>query len=83
MGSISNNKNDGTTIAVTDNGNYIIDCFFPAPITNVKQAAADLLGMPGVLEHGIFTGVAHAVIVAGASGIRVAGAGGEAPWWGK
>jgi Ribose 5-phosphate isomerase A (phosphoriboisomerase A) len=32
MGSISNNKNDGDKIAVTDNGNYIIDLFFDKPI---------------------------------------------------
>jgi ribose 5-phosphate isomerase len=32
MGSISNNKPDGDKIAVTDNGNYIVDLFFSSPI---------------------------------------------------
>mmetsp|Transcript_13986 Transcript_13986/g.30709 ORF Transcript_13986/g.30709 Transcript_13986/m.30709 type:complete len:257 (+) Transcript_13986:39-809(+) len=39
MGSISNNKNDGDSIAVTDNGNYIVDLFFTSPIPNVALAA--------------------------------------------
>lgn len=32
QGSVSNNRNDGENIAVTDNGNYIIDLFFNSPI---------------------------------------------------
>ena len=35
MGSISNNKNDGNNIAITDNGNYIVDLFFTEPIRDV------------------------------------------------
>jgi ribose 5-phosphate isomerase len=35
----------------------------------------------GVVEHGIFSGFTTAVIVAGKEGIRVAGEGGEKPWW--
>lgn len=35
MGSVANNKNDGPNIAVTDNGNYIIDLFFTEPISDV------------------------------------------------
>ena len=36
-----------------------------------------------VVEHGLFPSMASAVIVAGATGIRVAGEGegGEKPWW--
>ena len=35
----------------------------------------------GVVDHGIFAGFTTAVIVAGKDGVRVAGAGGEKPWW--
>jgi ribose 5-phosphate isomerase A len=81
MGSISNNKNDGPNIAVTDNGNYIIDLFFDSPLKDATEAARQLKVTCGVVEHGIFEGMTNAVIVAGSDGIRVAGEGGEKPWW--
>lgn len=81
MGSVANNKNDGDNIAVTDNGNYIVDLFFSEPIADVALAAKELKATVGVVDHGIFAGMTHAVIVAGKTGIRVAGTGGEKPWW--
>ena len=81
MGSISNNKNDGDKIAITDNGNYIIDLHFTEPIADVAKAASDLKNTVGVVDHGIFSGMTTAVIVAGKDGIRVAGEGGDKPWW--
>lgn len=80
-GSISNNKADGDNIAVTDNGNYIVDLFFDAPIADVRKANEELKKTVGVVETGLFVDMTHAVIVAGKSGIRVAGNGGEKPWW--
>lgn len=54
----------------TDNGNFILDVTFPA----VDPAlAGSLHAIPGVIEHGLFFGVAHAAIVAGPSGIRIEG----------
>ena len=47
MGSISNNKNDGPTIAITDNGNYIVDLFFTAPIADVALAAKEIKATVG------------------------------------
>lgn len=81
MGSAANNKKDGDNIAVTDNGNYIVDLYFTAPIADVQQAARELKDTVGVVEHGIFVNMATAVIVAGKDGIRVAGQGGEKAWW--
>jgi len=82
MGSVSNNKNDGEKIAVTDNGNYIVDLFFTEPIKDVAVAARDLKKTVGVVDHGIFSGFTSAVIVACSDGtIKVAGEGGESPWW--
>lgn len=80
-GSIANNKNDGENIAITDNGNYIIDLFFESPLKDATAAAKQLKSTCGVVEHGIFEGMTNAVIVAGSDGIRVAGEGGEKPWW--
>ena len=81
MGSSSTNKPDGDEIAVTDNGNYIVDLFFDEPIKDVAAAAKELKNTVGVVDHGIFEGITTAVIVAGKDGIRVAGENGEKPWW--
>jgi ribose 5-phosphate isomerase A len=81
MGSASNNKRDGDNIAVTDNGNYIVDLHFTEAIRDVELAARELKKTVGVVEHGIFENMTTAVIVAGKDGIRVAGQGGEKPWW--
>eukprot|EP00605_Chrysophyceae_sp_TOSAG23-4_P002890 GSChrysophyteH1.ASY1.ANO1.3185.1 assembled CDS len=78
----SNNKKDGDDIAVTDNGNYIVDLHFEEPIRDVALAAQELKNTVGVVEHGLFAGMACAVIVAGTDGVRVAGENGENPWWG-
>lgn len=82
MGSAANNKRDGDNIAVTDNGNYIVDLHFSEPIQDVARAAQELKTTVGVVEHGLFENLAAAVIVATRDGrIRVAGQGGEKPWW--
>jgi ribose 5-phosphate isomerase A len=81
MGSVSNNLNDGPNIAVTDEGNYLVDLFFTETIKDAAAAAEELKNTVGVIDHGIFAGIAKAVIVAGKDGVRVAGEGGEKPWW--
>merc|ERR1719401_893912 len=70
MGSSSNNQNDGDNIAVTDNGNYIVDLVFDKPIEDAPAAAAQLKGTCGV-DHGFFIGMTTAVIIAGEAGISV------------
>ncbi|KAL7436096.1 hypothetical protein ACHAXM_005084 [Skeletonema potamos] len=71
MGSCSNNKVDGDGIAVTDNGNYIVDLHFTELIKNVPQMAADLKGLCGVVDHGLFCGMTTAVLCARADGVTV------------
>lgn len=56
MGNVANNKVDGPNIAITDNGNYIVDLHFTAPIKDVRQAAKELKLTVGVVEHGLFSG---------------------------
>ena len=77
MGSSSTNKPDGDNIAVTDNGNYIVDLHFKEPIKDVNKAASDLKNTVGVVDHGLFVGMSYQVIVAGSDGIGVAGTDGE------
>lgn len=57
MGSSSNNKKDGDNIAITDNGNYIVDFYFTNSIKDVNNAAKELTNTVGVIEHGIFFGM--------------------------
>ncbi|GAA0517589.1 ribose-5-phosphate isomerase [Halorubrum aquaticum] len=55
---------------VTDNGNLLLDCAFgtiPDPGTLVTTLAET----PGVLEHGLFVGLADEVHVGTADGVRV------------
>ena len=61
-------SSDGTPFQ-TDQGNLILDCHF-GPISNPAQLAARLSGRAGVVEHGLFLGLATDVIVAGVEGIR-------------
>ncbi len=57
---------------VTDNGHYLLDCFFGA-IPDPEALAARLSAIPGVVDHGLFIGIASAVISAGDSGIEIFG----------
>ncbi len=45
---------------VTDNGNYIADCRFQA-IADPESLASRIQSIPGVVEHGLFVKLAHAV----------------------
>ncbi|GFS32755.1 ribose-5-phosphate isomerase 2 [Actinidia rufa] len=56
---------------VTDNGNYIIDLYLKKDIGDLKAASDAILRLPGVVEHGMFLGMATTVIVAGELGVRV------------
>jgi ribose 5-phosphate isomerase A len=53
----------------TDQGNMILDCDFGA-IADPAELAAKLEGRAGIVEHGLFLGLADAVVVSGTSGIR-------------
>lgn len=81
-GSISNTLPDGPDLAVTDNGNHIVDVFLNGALEDASWVARELLETPGVLEHGLFIGVTSALLVATNDGVRLVGDGGERPWWG-
>jgi len=53
----------------TDQGNVILDCAF-GPLDQPAKVAAQLDGRAGIVEHGLFLGMATDVIVAGVDGIR-------------
>ena len=56
---------------VTDGGNLIYDCRFPDGIADPERLEATLSSRPGVLETGLFLGMATAAVIAGASGVAV------------
>ncbi|KAL7001038.1 putative ribose-5-phosphate isomerase 2 [Sarracenia purpurea var. burkii] len=56
---------------VTDNGNYIVDLYFKEEIGDLKAAGDAILRIPGVVEHGMFLGMATTVIIAGELGVWV------------
>jgi len=56
---------------VTDNGNYIVDCHFSDGIDDPLGLAETLQSRPGVVEHGLFLGMASEAIVAGTDEIEV------------
>ena len=47
---------------VTDNGNLVVDCAFGA-IAEPGALATDIAALPGVVEHGLFVGLADEVHV--------------------
>ncbi len=55
--------------ALSDQGNYLLDCDF-GPIANPEALAAALDARSGILEHGLFLGLATDVFVAGPTGVR-------------
>lgn len=56
----------------TDNGNLILDVAF-GDLSRPDRLDRDLHRIPGVVEHGLFIGMAAAVIFGGAGGIRIVG----------
>jgi ribose 5-phosphate isomerase A len=55
---------------VTDGGHWILDASFER-IADPKSLAARLDTTVGVVEHGLFIGLADVAVLAGASGVRV------------
>jgi ribose 5-phosphate isomerase A len=57
-------------VFVTDGGHWIVDGHL-GRITDAPRLAGLLNAIPGVVESGLFVGLASTVILAGANGIRV------------
>jgi ribose 5-phosphate isomerase A len=54
---------------VTDEGNWILDCAF-GPIADPARLAASLDRRAGIVEHGLFLGLATDLLVAGPAGVE-------------
>ncbi|MDQ0453871.1 ribose-5-phosphate isomerase RpiA [Rhizobium paknamense] len=60
----------GDEVLRTDGGHYIIDASF-GRIPDAVALSAALHAIPGVVEHGLFIGMASLAVVAGPAGARV------------
>ena len=59
----------GGTPFVSDGGNYILDCGV-APLTNPHSFETAVRTIPGVIDTGLFLGVADCVLVGDDTGVR-------------
>jgi ribose 5-phosphate isomerase A len=63
---------------VTDGGNHIFDCRFPGGIGDPEGVERALALRPGIVESGLFLGMATAAVIAATDGVRVISRDGEA-----
>ena len=63
-------KGTGGHAFVTDGGHWILDARLER-ISDPKTLSDRLFSIPGVVEHGLFIGMAQAAILAGPTGARV------------
>ena len=57
---------------ITDNGNYILDCEF-VRIDHPEELENAINSVPGVVENGLFIGLADEIIIGGKQGIMTLG----------
>ncbi|MCX8999837.1 ribose-5-phosphate isomerase RpiA [Rhizobiaceae bacterium BDR2-2] len=63
-------RQSGDGVFVTDGGHYILDASF-GRIPDAEALSDALHAIPGVVEHGLFIGLADAAVIAGAEGATV------------
>ena len=77
-------EDDGAAPYVTDNGNWILHCVLREPLGSTAAARAaeqEMLGIPGVVDTGLFLGMASEVFVGQAGGAVSVHRRGEPPAW--
>ncbi|MEW6129211.1 MAG: ribose-5-phosphate isomerase RpiA [Acidobacteriota bacterium] len=63
-------RRNSNSILETDNGNYILDCQFPG-IDEAGELEREIKLISGIVESGLFIGLADIVVVAGATGVNL------------
>lgn len=69
-GRLTMRRDEAGEIYVTDSGHHIVDAHL-RQIPDPASLGAALEAVPGVMEHGLFVGIAKAAYVAGADGVRL------------
>ncbi len=54
---------EGGEIYLTDNGNEILDCKFEGGISDPGELEKRINLIPGVVENGLFVGIAHVLVI--------------------
>ena len=55
----------------TDNGNLILDCFFPGGVNDPQTLHTSIKSIVGVVETGLFLNMAERAIIGSANGVQV------------
>ncbi len=63
-------RGDGAPL-VTDGGNHVLDCRFAGGIDDPEALETRLALRPGIVETGLFLGLATAAVIAGENGVEV------------
>ena len=63
-------------VFITDNGNYVLDCHC-GKIENPTNLHRELKLLTGVVETGLFTGMASIAVIASGDGVRIIEKGAE------
>jgi ribose 5-phosphate isomerase A len=69
-GPLAPRKRKDGQVFVTDGGHWILDAAL-ARIDDPAALAHAISGVPGVVEHGLFIGLAHMAIVGGPDGVKI------------
>jgi ribose 5-phosphate isomerase A len=56
---------------ITDNSNLIVDCTFPHGISDPQALNAQICGIVGTVETGLFLGMAERALIGGPDGVTV------------
>lgn len=70
MGCKPDLRTEQRQFVVSDNGNYIADCDF-GPVPNPADLHRKIKAITGVVETGLFVGMADEVIIGGESGVEI------------
>jgi ribose 5-phosphate isomerase A len=57
-------------VFVTDNGNFIYDCYFDGGIKDAEEVQRRLKGRAGIVESGLFLGLAKVALIGTDDGVR-------------
>jgi ribose 5-phosphate isomerase A len=58
---------DNNSTFITDNNNYILDCFFEK-IEDANELNHTLNMIPGVVENGLFVNMADTIVIGASNG---------------
>ena len=69
-GMLTLRKSEDGHAFVTDGGHFIVDAAL-GRIEDPREVARALIAVPGVMEHGLFVGMASTAVIGGPDGVRI------------